>query len=97
MATTLWEMKWRILSHPEKSKVTYFNIKRSQPCQISLNRIDPIPTPIPISNNNKVLGLTIDKHLNFNIHIKQKATIAAKALSNLEKFRDSSTKTKLHL
>ncbi len=96
-ATSLWEMKWRILSHPEKSKVTYFNIKKSQPRQISLNNIVPHPNPIPISNNNKVLGLTIDKHLKFNIHINQKAALAAVALSNLERFRDSNTKTKLHL
>ena len=97
-ATSLWELKWRILSHPEKSKVTYFNTKRTnRPRQISLYHGFPNPVPIPISTHNKVLGLTIDNHLRFNIHITQKVAIAAKALSNLDRFRNSSTKTKLHL
>ena len=96
-ATSLWELKWRILSHPEKSKVTYFNIKSNQPRQISLYQDFPNPVPIPISYYNTVLGLNIDKHLRFNIHINQKVAIASKALSNLERFRDSSKNTKLHL
>ena len=95
--TSLWELQWRIISNPEKSKVTYFNKKSAAPRQISLYPNFPNPVPIPISNTNKVLGLTIDKHLRFNIHINQKAAIASRALSNLERFRDSNTKTKLHL
>ena len=96
--TSLWELKWRIQSHPEKSKVTYLE-KRSNrnPRQISLYNFLPNPVPIPISRNNKVLGLNIDKHLRFHVHVRQKAAIARTSLSNLERFRDSSTKTKLHL
>ena len=79
------------------SKVTYFNIKGKQPRQISLYQGLPNPVPIPISRTNKVLGLTIDNHLRFNVHITEKVAIAARALSSLERFRDSSRKTKLHL
>ena len=98
-ATSLWELKWRILAHPEKSKVTYFHTKNSRrgPRLISLYRILQNPIPIPISSTNKVLGLNIDNYLRFNHHIIQKASIAAGALSSLERFRDSKTKTKLHL
>ena len=97
-STSLWELKWRIHSHPEKSKVTYIERKsRREPRQISLYKNFPDPVPIPISQCNMVLGLNIDKHLRFNIHIKQKVAIAQNALSNLERFRGSSPKTKLHL
>ena len=96
--TSLWELQWRIHSHPEKSKVTYVEKhSRREPRQIALYKDFPNPVPIPVSTTNKVLGLNIDKYLRFNFHIKQKEAIAKKALSNLERFRDSSAKTKLHL
>ena len=98
--TSLWELKWRIVSHPEKSCVTYFHTKfRDRPRQISLykNIIAENQIPIPIRPNNKVLGLTFDKELKFKNHITQKVAIAASALSSLDRFRDSSVKTKLHL
>ena len=96
--TSIWELNWRIVSHPEKSNVTYFNIKNQPPRQIALYKhIQAIPAPIPIKKSNKVLGLTIDNFLRFKHHISQKAAIALNALSNLERFRDSSIKTKLHL
>ena len=95
--TSLWELEWRIHSHPEKSKVTYFNNKSKQPRQISLYKNFPNPVPIPISKVNIVLGLTIDNHLRFHIHISKKVAIASGALSNLERFRDSTSKLKLHL
>ena len=97
-ATSLWELRWRIHSHPDKSKVMYIERhSRREPRQISLYKDFPNPVPIPISKQNKVLGLNIDKYLRFNVHIKQKAAIARNALSNLERFRDSNLKTKLHL
>ena len=98
--TSLWELKWRILSHPEKATVTYFNVKRrDRPRQLSLYKNINVanPVPIPVRDRNKVLGLTIDNKLNFKNHITQKVAIAAAALSSLERFRDSSVKTKLHL
>ena len=97
-ATSLWEQNWRIKAHPEKSKVTYIERRRRrEPRRIFLNNTIENPIPIPVSKTNKVLGLTIDNQLRFHIHITQKAAMASTALSNLERFRGSSQKTKLHL
>lgn len=84
------------VSHTKKPQVTYFNIKKNQPCQISLLQHTLNPVPIPISDQTKVHGLTIDKYLKFNTHIPQKTFIAAGTLSNSERFRDRSKKTKLN-
>lgn len=96
-ATSLWEMKWRIHSHPDKTTVTYFNIKRNPPRHIFLYPFLPNPVRIQRKTTNKALGLIIDQNLRFNQQIVQKTSIAKEALSNIHRFRDCSVKTKLHL
>ena len=96
-ATSLWELKWRITSHPDKTAVTYFNRKSERPRQIYLYPFLPNPTHIPQTITNKVLGVIFDKNLCFNHHISQKVSIAKATLSNLARFRGSAQRTKLHL
>ena len=96
-ATSQWELKWLIQSHPQKTKVTYFSRKREPPRQIYLYPFLENQTPIHISQTNTVLGLNIDNKLNFLRHITQKTATANGTLSSLYRFRDSDTKTKLHL
>jgi len=96
-ATSLWELKWRIQSHPDKTAVTYFNIKRDVPRQIFLYPFILNPTPIQRHLTNKVLGLIFDNNLSFHRQVTSKVAMAKTTLSNLERFRDSSPQTKLHL
>ena len=97
-ATSLWELKWRITSHPDKTTVTYYNKKRTEPPRrIFLYPFLPNPTPIPQNDKNKVLGVTFDKNRCFAKHITEKVAIANNTLSNLARFRGNSTRTKTHL
>ena len=96
--TSLWELKWRIASHPDKTAVTYFSTKKSEvPRRIYLYPFLPNQTPIRRSNTNKVLGVTFDKNLCFLQHITTKVGLAKNTLSNLSRFRGSSARTKMHL
>ena len=94
---TLWERKWLIHSHPDKTKATYFGTKRKipRPLYQSTKLLDQ--TPIAITNSTKILGLTIDNQVRFHHHIKFKISVANKALSSLFRFRTASYKTKKHL
>ena len=96
-ATSLWELKWRILAHPEKTSVTYFNKKSEAPRQIYLYPFLRNEPPIRLSNSCKVLGVSFDKNRCFAGHIKTKIALAKNTLSNLARFRGSSTRTKMHL
>ena len=96
-ATSLWELKWRIQAHPDKTKVTYFNIKSDTPRHLYLYPFLPNPAPIPHSRTNTVLGLVVDKDLRFHFHARGKVAQARLTQSSLYRFRDSHPKTKLHL
>lgn len=96
-ATSQWELKWLIHSHPQKTQVTYLTKKREAPRQIYLYPFLPNQAPIQITHTNKILGLTIDKNINLHQHVIQKAAMASKTLNSLYRFRDSDIKTKLHL
>lgn len=93
----LWEQKWRMLSHPEKSNVTYLNIRSNTPRMLHLNPLEPNHPPIRRTRTTKILGVTFDERLTFNQHISNKAAIAKTSLHNLERFRGCREKTKLHL
>ena len=95
--TSLWELEWRIQSHPDKTTVTYFNIKSEKPRQIYLFPFLPAQPSVPRTKNTKILGLIIDDRTTFHKQISQKKAIASTTLSNLQRFRDCSAKTKLHL
>lgn len=92
-----WELLWRIQTHPQKAKVTYFGTKNPNPRHIYLNARNPTRTPIPRSHCNTVLGLTYDSNMNFNTHTSVKTVIAKKALLQLHRFRFASLNTKKHL
>ena len=92
--TSLWELKWRIQSHPDKTSVTYFNIKTERPRQIYLFPFLPAQPPIPRTKNTKILGLIIDDRTAFHKQITQKKGIALTTLSNVQRFRNCSAETK---
>ena len=96
-ATSLWELKWRITAHPDKTKVTYFNARREAPRQTYLYPFLPAATPIPRTNTNKVLGLLFDENLTFHNQIASKSAQALNTHYKLFRFRNCDTKTKLHL
>lgn len=96
-ATTLWELKWRILAHPDKTTVTYLNTKSNAPRRIFLNPHLNNRQPIRRTNIARILGISIDTNQTLRQHIGSKAAMAHKVLSNLERFRGCNQRTKMHL
>ena len=95
--SSLWEAKWRILSHPDKANITYYNIKGHAPRQLFLNPFLPNQPPIRRTHTTKILGVLLDDKLTLQNHISSKAAMAKNTLSNLERFRGCDQRTKLHL
>ena len=93
-----WERDWRLLTHPDKSKITYFKTSRAN--QLNLNMAPPPSFPpnyVAHSNNNKMLGLTLDPLLRMTTHATRIRGTANSSLSTLHRFRSADTKTKKHL
>lgn len=94
----LWELKWRMLSHPKKNAyVTFFNIRRNVPRKLYLNPLEPNQPPIHRTNITRILGVVLDERQTLHQHISSKTAIAKTTLLNLERFRGCSERTKLHL
>ena len=92
---TTWEHRWRIITHPQKSLLTYFYTKNRPPRPIYPNR--NLRQPIPIKTTNKVLGITYDNYLRIHTHSLQKTAIARTQLNKLYRFHSATPRTKLHL
>lgn len=67
--------RWKLKINPDKSNIIIFTNARLKPKE----KIYYEDTPIPITNNLKYLGISLDKKLNFNNHVQEINTRARMA------------------
>ena len=99
-AVSRWEQKWRIQTNQAKTQVICFKAGKCRDAidSVYLNTFEQRPwRRLPFVTQCKVLGVTFDSQLRFNIHASSKTKQAKQALQLLYRFGNASTPTKRHL
>ena len=84
---SVWANQWRLRFNPNITKQAVeviFSTKTTPPPHPSLmfNNI-----PVKLVNEHKHLGIILDKHLSFTIHINSKLSIACRGLGIISRLR----------
>ena len=99
---TDYEDKWLIATNPQKTQMTLYGARDHFMHNLQIyshtpNMIHQNPTRLAYTQCTKILGVTFDKSLRFNLHQNIIQARASRTNASLGRFYPASKKLKLHL
>ena len=70
-AVQLWLSQYGLVINPEKSETVLFSTaQQARASQLLLSGVNVAGCVVPFTNSVKILGVTLDRHLTFNVHVQ---------------------------
>ena len=80
-----------VINSDESEAVLFSTAQRTRKSLTAIKQVDVACCPVLISNNVKILGVTLDQHLTFNDHVQHVCKSALYYTRALQHIRSSST------
>jgi hypothetical protein len=91
-AVQLWLSQNGLVINPEKSETVLFSTtQQARASQLLLSGVNVAGCVVPFTNSVKILGVTLDRHLTFNVHVQNVCKSAHYHIRALKHIRSSLT------